>query len=481
MKGYLTIYVSLSLTVILSLCMTLIEGARQSSIRLETECIMDTAMDSVMAEYHRELFNQYNLLYIDSSYGGSQPSFYNTQARLQHYWEKNLELDKVSYIDFLYKDLLAMQLENLWLTEVVLATDQEGALFQKKAAGVVWDDTGLQLVENVLNWVQVIESKELLERDMAAEKQQVDEQLAAYNGTRKELAKQKWYTVEITNPTQYMNEMRGQGILRWVLEGDATISGQKADLSQYISSRRKRGVLNQGNGSETAQVSMIEQILFHEYILCYSGYYGMPKKGSFLQYQAEYLLGGKSSDEENLRHVAGVLSGIREVANVIYLNQSPSKMGTVKAVSSVLAAAVLCPELEPLFQATLVMGWAYLESLYDTKLLLAGGKVPLLKDDNSWHYDLDSILTSVDMQLKDKNCQGMSYKDYLHTLLYLEDIEKVTFRFMDLVEMDIRQTTGNEAFRMDGCIDRIGAEAVITSEYGYRHRLERYKEYADYE
>ncbi len=481
LKGYLTIYVSLSLTVVLSLCLTLIEGARQNSIRIETECIMDIAMDSVMAEYHRELFHQYNVFYIDSSYGSSYPSYYNTEARLWHYWEENLELDKVSYMDFLYKDLLGMELENLWLTKVVLATDEDGAAFRRQAARAVWDDVGLGLVEKVLDWAKEIESKELLDRDIETEKQEIDRQLEEYNGTKKELANQKWYVVEITNPTKQLEDMRAQGVLRWVVEEDAALSGQKVDLSQYISARKKRGILNQGNGEPLGEVSLTEQILFHEYMLRYSGHYGAPKEGSLLSYQAEYLLGGKASDEENLRHVVNVLCGIREVANVLYLNQSTSKQAVVQAVSTVLSAGVLCPELEPLFRATLVMGWAYLESLYDTKLLLAGGKVPLLKDDTSWHYDLDSIFTSIDMQVKNKNSQGMSYTDYLHVLLYLEDTQKVTFRFMDLMEMDIRQTEGNKAFRMDACIEQIEAEAVMKSSYGYWCHIQRSKKYKDYQ
>ena len=83
-RGYLTIYISLTLTIMLSLCLTLIEGARQNTIRLETECVMDIALNSILAEYHRELFAQYNLFYIDSSYGSDYPSYYNTEARLKY-------------------------------------------------------------------------------------------------------------------------------------------------------------------------------------------------------------------------------------------------------------------------------------------------------------------------------------------------------------------------------------------------------------
>lgn len=475
--GYLTIYASLSLTIVLSLCLTLIEGVRRSSVRLETECFMDVAMNSVLAEYHRELLERYNLFYIDSSYGSDYPSYYNTEARLQYYLEKNMNPEEATYIDFLYKDLLELDLENVLLTEVALATDFQGKLFQKKAAAAVWDDSGMQLMENVLDWTDTIEEEGFLERDLEAEKQAMDAQLEAYNGMEKELADNKWIKVEVKNPTEHINTMRAKGVLHWVLKEGTVLSGQKVDLSQYLSSRIKRGLLNQGNSQQEVEVSILETVLFHEYLLRYTGHYGEPLEGSLLQYQAEYVIAGKNNDVDNLKEVAATISGLREVANVAYLNSSPIKMAAVDVVSEVLAAAIACPELVPVFKGIIILGWAYMESLYDTKVLLAGGKVPLQKTDRDWHYDLDSIFTTVNMEVWNSKREGMDYEDYLRVLMYLENQEKITYRFMDVIEMDIRCTEGNESFRMDGCIERIKAEAEVKSGYGYECSIERTKGY----
>ena len=133
-EGYLSIFMSLTMTLVLSLCLVLIEGARQNTVRLEAECIVDIALNSVLAEYHREVLERYNLFYIDSSYGTKQPSYYNTEARIKYYLEQNLNLQEVSNVDFVYKDLLGMQLADVWLKEVALATDLDGRLFQRKAA-----------------------------------------------------------------------------------------------------------------------------------------------------------------------------------------------------------------------------------------------------------------------------------------------------------------------------------------------------------
>ncbi len=53
-NGYMTIYLALTLGVMISLCLALIEGCRCRGICLETECVMDIGMDSILAEYHRE-------------------------------------------------------------------------------------------------------------------------------------------------------------------------------------------------------------------------------------------------------------------------------------------------------------------------------------------------------------------------------------------------------------------------------------------
>ncbi len=467
-KGYLTIYLSLTLMIMLSLCLTLIDGARRSCVRLEAECITDAATYSVMAEYHRELFRQYNLFYIDSSYGKDYPSFYNTQARLQYYLEQNTKEEECTLFDFVYKDLLGLELLETVAEQVAFATDDDGRRFQKKAAQVVLQDVGAGLVEEVLEHVGVVESHGMAEYDIQAQTQAVGKEIDAIVEKKSAEGNSLW-TMEIKTPMEYVGGLMAQGVLYSVLGGEK-ISESYVDVSSYISARRKRGELNQGNGT-IQEVSMAEKILFHEYLLRYAGYYGQEKEEGLLKYQIEYLLGGQGSDKENLAHVVSVLCGIRSASNVIYLCGDNEKTAAAEAVATVLATAVFVPELAPAFETVLLLGWAYVESLYDMKVLMAGGRVPLIKSDADWHYDLDSILEGVDIQVNDPGQKGLSYKDYLHVLLYLMNAEKLTFRFMDIMEMDIRRTPGNEAFRMDGCIEWMNVRTFFRSRSGYQHEV----------
>ena len=74
---------------------------------------------------------------------------------------------------------------------------------------------------------------------------------------------------------------------------------------------------------------------------------------------------------------------------------------------------------------------------------------------------------------------GMDYTDYLRLYLMLKDSEIKTKRFMNVVEMDVRRTTGNSYFRLDCCVDSIEAEALISSTYGANYTISRSIAYSE--
>ena len=87
-KGYVTVFLSLSIMIILSLILVLFQGARIGAVKMKTECVADISMNSVLAEYSRALYEQYGLLFVDTSYGCENPSIINTQEHLRYYAQK---------------------------------------------------------------------------------------------------------------------------------------------------------------------------------------------------------------------------------------------------------------------------------------------------------------------------------------------------------------------------------------------------------
>ena len=76
--GSTSVYLILIFAVLLSFILLIVEGARKNAIRMKIECAMDLSMSSVFAEYNRELLNQYDLFFIDTSYGQKNAAIDNT-------------------------------------------------------------------------------------------------------------------------------------------------------------------------------------------------------------------------------------------------------------------------------------------------------------------------------------------------------------------------------------------------------------------
>lgn len=476
--GYLTVYTALSMMILLSLCLTLIEGARRNTIRLEAECIMDIALNSVLAEYHRELYQQYNLLFIDTSYGSGVPSYYSTAAHLLEYANKNMRTDDIFLSGFLYRDILAMSAASAEVSKVSVATDLNGGIFRERAVEAIKNDVGITYLEEVVKWLDVVELNDLSGRNIREEKESVDASIQEYDGEEVLISESEWTAVEINNPTKNLDQKRSAPILSLVVADNSSLSRAAADLSALYSTRQGNGTVNRGSlKTEQGDEGVIEKLLFQEYMLRYAGYYGKELDKSLLKYQIEYLIAGKDNDQDNLESVVNQISALREVANAVYLFSDSEKCALAEAVAAALAAAIFLPEIAPLLQAAIILGWAYAESLYDIKVLLAGGKVPLLKTAENWHYDISCVFEETAAEDVESGEMGLSYQDYLRILLMLQNTETVNYRFFDIVEMDIRITKGNAAFRLDGCIDGMEALLNIESAYGYQCVITRQKEY----
>ncbi len=470
--AYLTIYLALTLTVLLSLYLALIEGARDGGIRLETECVTDIGLNSIFAEYHRELLEQYNLFAIDISYGTRYAGSENVSQHLRQYLDRNLSLDRVFLSGLLYRDFLGMSVEEAEITRASVLTDHRGAIFRGRAVEAMQADVGLVLLEEILQWMQVVEAHDLDTRNVGEEKREADqeiERILEYAETEE--------TVE--NPTDWLEETRRTGILGIVTEDAESLSHRQIHTDSLISARMERGAVNRGNffPNEVFSASeLTDRFFFQEYLMKYMGHYGKESEKDALLYQMEYLIAGQDQDLENLRGVVNRLCLLREAANAVYIFSDAEKCAEAELVATVLSSLVQLPELAGPLKLTILLGWAFAESLYDVETLLAGGRVPLIKEREDWHYSLWGNLQSWD-RADGARQKGLAYEDYLRIFMMLTDLETLTDRAMDMVEADIRQTPGNQNFRLDGCYDRVEACIRFVSTYGYEYVITRSRGY----
>ena len=130
-NGYLTVFLSLSVMVILSLVLALYQGARIGAVRMKTECVADIAMNSCLGEYSRALYDQYGLLMMDIAYGSGTGSVKNLEDHLKFYTDKNF--DRSTWGKLTGADtMLAMNCKEAKVTGFSLANDGNGAVLNRQ-------------------------------------------------------------------------------------------------------------------------------------------------------------------------------------------------------------------------------------------------------------------------------------------------------------------------------------------------------------
>lgn len=469
-NGYLTVFLSLMFTLIISLFLVLLYGVKSNTAYAEGECVTDIAMNNILAEYHRELFRQYDLFYIDCSYGTPVCDYENTRQHLLDYANKNLTMENV-FMGNIFHNPSGLSIQDVEITKASLACDDKGAVLRRQAVEIMKQKVGLSYINQVKNWVCTVEQYGLHTKDLLAEEQKVVEEI------------QKWdenFTedmVDEKNNAGTIVRFWKNGVLYYVI-GNSVISAQSITPKYYLSGRERVS----GTGMQagvTYEDSFLDKLWFDEYILAYTGHYGAEKLDGLLYYQTEYIIAGKKSDADNLDQVVRKILGIRGAANLVSLLQDETKKSAAKAAGLLLAAVLQIPELEKLFTVFLEILWSMAEAIYDVACILQGKKIPLIKQTSDWFYSLEGIFSVAILgnviSIPEEEGAGLGYEDYLRLLLSMESTEEMTYRLMDIMEMDIRQTKGNEHFRMDGCMD--GLTAIFYYRDGNGHDVEIERSY----
>ena len=472
-KAYLTIYLALSLTVLVMVVMALLTGIKKNTIRTEEELALDTAGYSVLAEYDQELLRQYDLFFIDTSYGTDNPGPEKIGNHIKNYIHENLQGTK----------LFDSRVTDIDLREVEAAADGGGEVLKRQIAEYEENYFGIEILKDLLPDYELSEKEEIDTEKLIGERDENAAKLAAekppVRKVKREIYNEESGEVEIheeeeevpiEDPAAFVNELRKKGLLSLVIEDTSKISGKSVNEGEYISHRsdlmQGTGLLPERTENNSFFTESKEKIFLNAYIFQKYGYYGQEKENGALDYQVEYLIGKAGSDIENLRAVVRRLTMLREAANAVYLYGDPAKKAEISAMAASVSAVALAPYLQPLIETSILFAWACIESIQDVKLLLEGGKVPVLKTASSWQTDLDSILNFSGDSVSKENTAGLTYQQYLSVLLFTQKDENLLLPMMDVMEMDIRKTAYHENFRMDGCVSGFRIAAAFEDSSG---------------
>lgn len=445
MKGYLTVFLALTLSALTGFILFLTYNVVQNGNRIRFECAVDIGMNAVLSEYHTQLFEQYSLLYVDASYLGSHPAVENVEERLRLYVEKN-STDILRRHNAPWGNL---RVDEVKITSFETAAASGGASMRNQAVCYI-EDRGTVREEAVMT----NQKEELLLLDIAnpmEEWRSIMDQLAQMELPLIQNDQGEWEEVPLSNPADWVYGLTGSDIL-YLAEADLQrISPVSIDSAALIS---HRGVMN---GEASNRTYKRDEDLFLTYLFEKMGYFGELREESILCCQLEYVAEGKDSDLENMEAAAERILRWRFADNVRLALADGSLRAKAGEAANELLAVQLKNEFEDLVTESILYACAFLESVGDLRALYGYERVPLGK--TSHQMSVDQVLNGNIYSCS--GSAGLSYSQYLAGMLVLMDEEQLNLRAMDIMEMDIRFHGGNAGFCMDWCIERY--EASITA------------------
>jgi len=428
-RGSITVFLSLLMAGVLTVSLAITELSRTALLRGNMASDCGNAMTSALAEYNRPLLGQYNIFGLDVAYG--QASFN----------EGKLVKRMREYMPGLSGGLgpgLGYEDEKIVTDNYSFLTDDYGEEVYRQAVSYMKKKYGIDIVSNLLGL-----------SDDASKLEKQKESLEKVKGKSLGDAKPGGIFKSI-------DSLRTKGVLSLVLGPGSSASGEKVDSKDRLSVRRK----DLFAASALPKQPLTSRLLFDQYILKTFSSYKTADKSSGLKYEVEFILAGNNDDKSNLAKVVDKLVLIREAANFAYIHTDAVKKGEVTLLATAALAVTANPVIIKVAEELILAAWAYAESICDVRTLLQGGKVPLIKSAATWHTGIGAIASPGTSGVLHTNT-GLTYEDYLHVLLFLQNDADKCLRTMEIMEMGVRKTAGYENFRMENCICGFSMQAVF--------------------
>ncbi len=444
-KGEITAFLSLIFLLLLAFTGSVIESASIQISKNYKKADMVRAMESVFAEYHRDLLEEYDIFALDGTYGRQEFSYENLTERLSHYGASSIE-NKVEGIEYL--------------------TDHSGQPFYDQAMAYMSTITGLDRLEGLSGEAEIWKEQEENSRQYEGLDEATNEELQSeLNAAEKQLEDQD-------NPLQNISGLKQSPLLYQVMQEPDSISQKHLDLSGLASHRQNR----KGEGSfpkKEKDLGIPGTFLFGEYLLTHFSNKLKPAEDKAIAYETEYLIAGKESDRENLESVLSKLLFVRFGINYAYLLTDPEKQGEAEALALAITTVIVFPEIAGLLKQALLLAWAYGETIIDLRTLMEGHKVVLVKSSSTWNLSLAGLKklgTNEDAGTGTDSEEGLDYEGYLRVLLVLEAKETLSMRCIDLIESNMR-LKGQEYFSGDSCITNLKTVSTCRLRRGIEYRF----------
>lgn len=450
-KGEITVFLSLLLSVVFGFLCIIFESARSQSIKFQKEVAMDAALKSCFGEYHENLYEKYNLLYIDSSYKSGDSEIENVASHMSVYMEENMDFETGSN----GADLFQIELIDTEIEKYILASDEDGLPMYLQAIGYMkdyGDCSHTARINNIRSSMKKTDAQSLFSEWDAS------------------LERVESFGVFFVNPSAIVRMQASTCVQQLINARSRILSAVPYENIPSVRPLKK--------GKNAGVSGEVEEVIFTEYLLQNCGSFVHAKDYSVLTCEQEYLCFGKKTDKDNLSAVLERL--IRIFASKTYETLG-SREGEMKAYAEIIVPPPEVPEdplawveREALVEAvaeSLRYAWAQGESILKVDRLLGGGKVNASDPSSEWILPLMEM-TMYRAKMGGSGGNGYTYEEFLSVFMREVSRKNMCMRFLDIAEINMRKL-GSPGFMVDGCLEYMEVRIDTVSSFGYEYNITR--------
>lgn len=260
-----------------------------------------------------------------------------------------------------------------------------------------------------------------------------------------------------------VKDLTGDGILKLVLPEGTVVSGRRLELDAVPSAEGEKGEGGRemeygkfsGLRSSAGVKNLVQRLMVCEYGVRY--FKGFEKeKAKEGMYELEYMINGGETDKENLIGTIKQLVIIRQGMNLVHALSDAGKRQEARGLALAITGGTGLLPLVSIMTFFILSVWALGEALSDVRILLDGGKIPLIKTAADWRLGINELLELGRGNGLLGECQeegnGLDYTGYLRILCFWQYGREMVYRMMDVIQLAVGREQPGFLMRKCACI-----------------------------